>query len=64
MGSLFSKQERSDEELELLNKANLPKPTLLMVRDAREKFKYKFPFYRMPIDLFEEKLEQICDRDG
>ena len=34
-------------------------PTELRIRDRREMFKLKFPFYRMSIDAFEFKLNNI-----
>ena len=52
MGKLFSK-ELSDEEM--ANQA-LTLPKHLEIRDARELFKIKFPFYRMDIEAFEHKL--------
>jgi len=34
----------------------------LNLRDKRERFKYKFPFYRMDIKAFEYKLNKICNK--
>ena len=34
-------------------------PSELRIRDRREMFKLKFPFYRMNIDAFEFKLNNI-----
>tara|TARA_B110000305_G_C19016931_1_gene437532 strand:- start:395 stop:571 length:177 start_codon:yes stop_codon:yes gene_type:complete len=55
MGKLFSKELSADD---LANQA-LTLPKSLEIRDAREMFKIKFPFYRMDIEAFEHKLKEI-----
>lgn len=55
MGSIFSKEESAKD------KANkkLEIPDDVSIRDKREIFKYKFPFYRMDIEAFGYKLNSI-----
>lgn len=55
MGKLFSKELSAED---MANQA-LTLPKNLEIRDARELFKIKFPFYRMDIEAFEQKLSEI-----
>ena len=38
----------------------MPDDYTLIIRDKREDFKLKFPFYRMNVKAFEYKLDEIC----
>ena len=38
----------------------MPDDYTLIIRDKRENFKLKFPFYRMNVKAFEYKLDEIC----
>ena len=55
MGALFSKKESAAD------KANkwLEIPTDVTIKDKREIFKLKFPFFRMNIEAFGFKLNSI-----
>jgi hypothetical protein len=55
MGAIFSKKESAAD------KANkkLEIPDDISISDKREIFKLKFPFYRMEIDAFAFKLNEI-----
>ena len=55
MGKLFSKELSAED----MANADLVLPKNLEIRDARELFKIKFPFYRMDIEAFEQKLKEI-----
>jgi hypothetical protein len=61
MGNLFTKASASDLAdvvvLELPDKE-------FKVRDRREFFKLKFPFYRMEVKAFEYKLNEICKQSN
>ena len=56
MGNLFDKELSAEDKAN--RKLEIPIETL-KVRDKAEELKLKFPFYRMEIDVFEYKLNQI-----
>jgi hypothetical protein len=55
MGSVFTKEESAADKA----KKKLEIPTDVIIKDKREIFKLKFPFYRMDIEAFAFKLNSI-----